>query len=173
MSLSRDAIGKKAAALLKSAGVSHEPIALRDVVSTLNLSLVTSAREPFSGEAALVELGDAHVIELRGRGGERRRRFTIAHEIGHFVLHPGRLAPERTGMVNEAMRFEEREADSFAAELLMPEHMVRRAAIEDGPDAQRLADRFEVSEAAMSLRLRRLGLCERQSEMLPPSLGSL
>ena len=110
---------------------------------------------------------------MRGEGSERRRRFTIAHEVGHFILHPGRLAPERSGMANEAMRLDEREADLFAAELLMPEHMVRRATLEEGADARVLADRFEVSEAAMSLRLRRLGLCERQSEMLPPSLGSL
>ena len=173
MSISRAVIRQKAEALLKSAGAEHEPIALRDVVSTLNLSLVNTAREPFAGEAALVEVGDSHAIELRGKGGDLRRRFSIAHEVGHFVLHPGRLAPERSGMANEAMRFEEREADSFAAELLMPEHMVRRAALQDGADASRLADRFEVSEAAMSLRLRRLGLAERQSELLPPSLGSL
>ncbi len=76
---------------------------------------------------------------------------------------------ERGGAVNEAMRAREREADAFAAELLMPEHLVRHAVLEDGADARRLADRFEVSVAAMSLRLRRLGLAERQSELLPPS----
>jgi Zn-dependent peptidase ImmA (M78 family) len=40
----------------------------------------------------------------------------------------------------------------------MPEHLVRQAALEEGADARRLADRFDVSIQAMHLRLRRLGL---------------
>jgi Zn-dependent peptidase ImmA (M78 family) len=62
----------------------------------------------------------------------------------------------------------EREANQFAAELLMPEHLVRQAALEEGADARRLADRFDVSIQAMHLRLRRLGLVSRQSD-LPPT----
>ena len=58
-----------------------------------------------------------------------RRRFTIAHEIGHFVLH----AQGATGVVfcrvtdaPEAPKQRiEREANRFAAELLMPEDLVR------------------------------------------------
>lgn len=165
----RDTLRREADRLLEAAGITREPVPLRDVVSALNLSLVEADRAPFSCEATLVPLGDGHAVSLRGGGNEARRRFSIAHEIGHFMLHPGRARHERGGPVSEAMRVQEREADAFAAELLMPEHLVRRAALEDGADARRLADRFEVSVAAMSLRLRRLGLAERQSELLPPS----
>jgi Zn-dependent peptidase ImmA (M78 family) len=149
-------IRRQATRLLDSAGISHEPVSLRDVVSALNLELVQKTGEPFSCEAALEPLGDTHAIVLNGPGDERRRRFTIAHEIGHFVLHPGRCRPERDGVVNEAMRAEEREADSFAAELLMPEHLVRQAVQEQGADTALLADRFQVSPKAMTIRLRRL-----------------
>jgi Zn-dependent peptidase ImmA (M78 family) len=48
---------------------------------------------------------------------------------------------------------------------------VRQAALEDGADARRLADRFDVSVQAMSLRLRRLGLTERHGDFPPPSRG--
>ena len=154
-------IRRQAARLLDSAGVSREPVSLRDVVSALNLELVHKTREPFSCEAALQPLGDAHAIVLNGAGDERRRRFTIAHEIGHFVLHPGRCSPERDGLVNEAMRVQEREADSFAAELLMPEHLVRQAVQEQGDDPTLLADRFQVSVKAMQVRLSRLHLAKR------------
>jgi len=102
---------------------------------------------------------------LNGAGDSGRRRFTIAHEIGHFVLHPERCRPERGGAVNEAGRMEEREADAFAAELLMPEHLVREAVREQGLDVARLADRFEVSRKAMQTRLRGLGLAERNSDL--------
>ena len=171
MHRSTEAIRREAERLLKAAGATRAPISLRDVVSYLNLSLVERRREPFGSEAALVPLGDGHAIELRGTSGERRLRFTIAHEIGHFLLHPGRAVTERGGATNRATARLEHEADQFAAELLMPEHLVRQAVLEDGADARRLADRFDVSAQAMSLRLRRLGLAERHSDLLPPSRG--
>ncbi len=156
-------IRNQATRLLDAAGISHEPVSLRDVVSALNLELVSKTREPFTSEAALEPLGDGRAIVLNGSGDSGRRRFTIAHEIGHFVLHPERCRPERGGGVNEAGRMEEREADTFAAELLMPEHLVRDAVREQGLDVARLADRFEVSRKAMQTRLRGLGLMERHS----------
>ena len=157
-------IRRQAARLLESAGVSREPVSMRDVVSALNLELVQKTREPFSCEAALEPMGDTRAVVLHGAADERRRRFTIAHEIGHFVLHPARVRPERGGVVTEAMRSEEREADTFAAELLMPEPLVRQAVLEQGANASLLADRFQVSTKAMEIRLRRLGV-------LPQGLG--
>jgi hypothetical protein len=151
-------IRSQAARLLTMAGVTREPVSLRDVVSALNLEVVQTARDPFMSEAALEPLGDGYAIVLHGDSGERRRRFTIAHEIGHFMLHPPRARMERGGRVSEAGRLEEREADSFAAELLMPEPLVRQAVHEQGADVSRLADRFLVSKAAMQLRLKILGL---------------
>src|SRR5665647_3324371 len=97
-------IHRQAARLLESAGVSHEPVSLRDVVSALNLDLVQKTREPFTSEAALELLGDGRAIVLNGAGDASRRRFTIAREIGHFVLHQERCRPERGGAVNEAGR---------------------------------------------------------------------
>jgi hypothetical protein len=157
-------IRRQAASLLQSAGVSREPVSLRDVVSALNLEVVRTAGEPFSCEAALEPVGDGHRIVLPGSSPEGRRRFTIAHEIGHFVLHPHRLAPERNGGVNAAWQAEEREADQFAAELLMPEDLVREAVLLHGTDSVRLADRFEVSRQAMQVRLRSLGLAGHAGE---------
>jgi len=86
-------------------------------VRALNLERVQTPREPFSSEAALEPLGDGHAIVLNGYEDERRRRFTIAHEIGHFVLHPERCRPERGGGTNAAWKMQAREADQFAAEL--------------------------------------------------------
>lgn len=155
-------ISRQATRLLDAAGVTREPVSLRDVISALNLDLVQrKTREPFACEAALEPLGDGHAIVLHGGGDERRRRFTIAHEIGHFVLHPGRARAERGGGVNEAWRLQEREADRFAAELLMPEPLVRQAVLEQGADVARLADRFEVSRQAMQRRLHTIGVIAR------------
>ena len=172
MSHSTETIRHEAERMLKAAGVTGAPISLRDVVNHLNLSLVERRREPFGSEAALVARGDGHAIELRGSSGERRLRFTIAHEIGHFLLHPGRAMSERGGATNQSTARLEREADQFAAELLMPEHLVRQAVLDDGADVRRLADRFDVSTKAMSLRLRHLGLVERHRGIARPPRGA-
>ena len=164
MSHSSADIRRQVVRLLQSAGVSREPVSLRDVVSALNLEVVQTTGEPFLGEAALQPLGDGHAIVVRGASNERRRRFTIAHEVGHFVLHPGRLAPERGGAVNAAWQLQEREADQFAAELLMPEDLVREAVHQHGGDVSRLADRFEVSRPAMQARLRWLGIAGHHAD---------
>lgn len=63
------------------------------------------------------------------------RRFTAAHEVGHWVLHPEfkyhRDRPLKGGERLSASRsVEEREADAFAAELLMPGNYVRRFYVE-------------------------------------------
>jgi hypothetical protein len=104
-----------------------------------------------------------------------RRRFTIAHEIGHFVLHVPRFHAvfcdrpadiqeidegKADGEVPEPAR-REREANLFARELLMPEPLVEAQAHALGFNLPALAKRFEVSVPAMRLRLRLL-------KLLPP-----
>lgn len=90
----------------------------------------------------------------------RRFRFTIAHEIGHWVCHclEGR-APEAkpsycrpVDLSDAADRTLEREANVFAAELLMPEATVREA-WNELEDIAACAARFDVSPTAMQWRL--------------------
>jgi Zn-dependent peptidase ImmA (M78 family) len=93
-----------------------------------------------------------------------RRRFTIAHELGHWICQclEGRGAPvmcRAEDVSPDADRTLEREANVFAAELLMPEAAVREAATE-----QDSAARFGVSEQAMQWRLFSFGLAERPRE---------
>lgn len=100
----------------------------------------------------------------------RRRRFTIAHEVGHWRLHvragaalvfdrPEDIAEIRApGGDRSKLARREAEANAFARELLMPEQLVREQAAETGCNLPALAERFEVSVPAMRLRLRLLGL---------------
>nr|WP_201470986.1 ImmA/IrrE family metallo-endopeptidase [Microbacterium hydrocarbonoxydans] len=92
---------------------------------------------------------------------EVRQRFTIAHEIGHFVANASSL----DGEVNFVERrsdsgagtSDEIHANEFAASLLMPEQQVR-VAHEGSRDVFRLAQMFDVSVPAMRWRLRHLEL---------------
>lgn len=85
-----------------------------------------------------------------------RRRFTIAHEISHYILHEHQIgdgifddAKYRSGLPETA----EYEANRMAANLLMPMPMVKAAKKLVGLDPAKLAEMFWVSEAAMRIRL--------------------
>ncbi len=86
-----------------------------------------------------------------------RRRFTIAHEIGHFVLHAGRsqASPMIHCRGRDLKRSDsiEGEANSFAAALLMPDLLVEQEATSSGCNIPLLARLFGVSASAMRLRL--------------------
>jgi hypothetical protein len=102
----------------------------------------------------------------RSRG---RRRFTIAHECGHWVLHiagaeqPVTCRPEDVSEQPDVekvrqLRRLEAEANAFARELLMPESLVVEHAHATGCNLAALAERFDVSVPAIRLRLLTLGL---------------
>jgi len=69
-------------------------------------------------------------IWVRSDESALRCRFTIAHEIGHHLLHSDGAAvlcrPADVDQVAATERAREREANRFAAELLMPEGLVAR-----------------------------------------------
>ena len=102
-----------------------------------------------------------------------RRRFTAAHELGHAVLHRDRMGRYRVDTDKtlleggDATDELEREANAFAAELLMPEEVVRARAVElktlhgccpSGVLAYRLSAELLVSREAMRYRLKNLGV---------------
>jgi hypothetical protein len=93
----------------------------------------------------------------------RRFRFTIAHELGHWICHaleganPAISYCRPIDLTDSADRSLEREANVFAAELLMPEPAIRASWDELG-SADALASRFDVSPSAMRWRLYSFGL---------------
>jgi Zn-dependent peptidase ImmA (M78 family) len=103
-----------------------------------------------------------------------RQRFTIAHELGHLMLHhhdhlnydPGKsVMLLRDKHSSEGTDLKEIEANKFAAELLMPEDFIREdLAIQGGIDLinddqktskfiERMAKKYQVSTQAMRIRL--------------------
>src|SRR5579884_1109662 len=91
-------------------------------------------------------------VVLNAEEPAQRRRFTLAHELGHWVCQvlEGHRAPvfcRSTDLAPDAVRALEREANVFAAELLMPEPAVR-AAWEELGDLKACAARADVSREA-------------------------
>lgn len=85
-----------------------------------------------------------------------RQRFTIAHELGHHVMHGNESFRDPLHQV-PGSDLKEIEANTFAANLIMPEFEFR-ALVESGKyNASQLAKIFDVSMSALSIRLESLG----------------
>ena len=108
------------------------------------------------------------IVLLNSGHFHKRKRFTLAHEIGHFVLHKitGVHMDSKIFLRQEAPTSQdikiEREANQFAAELLMPEDEIRRAWEElpedwfDKKPLDTISGKLGVSEAALLIRLKQL-----------------
>lgn len=92
-----------------------------------------------------------------------RQRFTVAHELGHWSLghlqHGQRLFRDAPDSFTLAAGGQEREANAFAAAILMPADALRYVMQNGVADSlESLARLFEVSRAAMHWRVQNLGL---------------
>ncbi len=84
----------------------------------------------------------------KAAAGDGRARFTIAHELGHFFLHTGiPLARSTKGDGIAPFRKSEPQANQFAAEFLMPRHL-----IPPGMHRVNIAVNHGVSDEAAGLR---------------------
>jgi Zn-dependent peptidase ImmA (M78 family) len=90
----------------------------------------------------------------------QRRRFTIAHEVAHYVLHRDLIGESLTdnAMYRSSLADDyERQADSFAAKILLPADAIREA-YRHTRSLAGLAAIFGVSTAAVRIRLKELRL---------------
>jgi Zn-dependent peptidase ImmA (M78 family) len=167
----RKDIEREARKLLDSNEVTRAPIPVEQLAKALHIDVRYSAgAEDVSG--ALIRNEESTVIAVNSAQHENRQRFTIAHEIGHFLLHKGTQVHfdedfrinYRNAISSDATEQDEIEANGFAAALLMPEPFLRRdwsrlkpedAAIANA--IKSLAVRYKVSMKAMEHRLVNLG----------------
>jgi Zn-dependent peptidase ImmA (M78 family) len=157
--------------LLENNAVPRPPIPVGELAVALHIDVRYSVgNDDVSG--ALIRSDDSVVIAVNSAQHENRQRFTIAHEIGHFLLHKGtRVHFDDDFRVNYrkadttgAATVDEMEANWFAAALLMPENFLKkdwlRLRLETHAALgaiQSLAVRYKVSPKAMELRLVNLG----------------
>ncbi len=153
-----------AEALLSAAGVTGPPIPVETLVAGCGVQILPWEFPDIDG--LVVELDKGTVIWVNRRQAETRQRFTLAHELGHYLLRysdqfhvdfGGELSPGVTGEHPGYDWRAERAANDFAANLLMPASLVRQEFAE-GRNVKSLALRFNVSPAAMGFRLTSLRL---------------
>lgn len=102
--------------------------------------------------------GTNNVIYLNTEQPLYRRRFTVAHELGHHIMgHGTRPRDKSKSYDKENFDPTEVEANRFAAALLMPKPYVRDCIFEKGMLLESMSEYFGVSTGAMAIRIRQLG----------------
>jgi Zn-dependent peptidase ImmA (M78 family) len=132
------------------------------IARTLGIDVLDGTLEKNVSGALFKRPGEDPQIILNTIDSPNRKRFTCAHEIGHFVRrsdNPDEYAyvDFRGPLSSAGMEEEEIYANTFAASLLMPEEDVRRFEREGLNDIE-MAIRFDVSREAMQYRLKNLGI---------------
>jgi len=170
----RDRARDTARQIIHNYEITQPPIRVEEIAHSQGIEIVRHRFEgPESGFA--LRDGNRRIIGLNTQTSRRRQRFTVAHELGHLLLHEGKIIVDqavlrvdlRNDISSMGTDVEEIEANAFAATLLMPETIVfahvlnlvkgnseiaREALIAE------LARIFDVSAEAMGYRLINLGI---------------
>jgi len=144
--------------LTQSLGIScPKEIVVEEIAMCRGILVMDGALE--GAEARLIRMAKRGIIRVKaGMLESGRRRFAIAHELGHWELHHDRSQwqfcsevdiQDYSGSVLEI------EANTFASELLMPTYLFRPRCEEATPDLElikRLAEEFNVTLTAAAVR---------------------
>jgi Zn-dependent peptidase ImmA (M78 family) len=159
--------------ILKDFGITEPSVSVSVVAKKAGIELIPyEFGENISG-ALFIEDGKA-TIGYSPSEPVVRQRFTVAHELGHYFLHQdanSSLFFDKTQILfrdelNSSGRRKEREANAFAASLLMPQRFINNSLarirktpgrLTDEEIIRELANEYKVSQIAMSYRLGNLG----------------
>jgi hypothetical protein len=139
------------------------PIKLGKISSDFGL-IVKRATLPANISGEIKEVGGNILIRVNRHDAETRQRYTLAHEIAHFLLHKHLL---QTGITDDVLYRSnqsdevEAEANRLAADILMPVNMVQYLvkyyeSLKGELLYETLADCFNVSITAIKIRLNKI-----------------
>lgn len=165
-------VERKAESFLQNLDVTTPPVDVGRISEALGITVKPmDVKERVSG--VLVLKDEKATVGYNRMDAPVRQRFTVAHELGHYALHQdemqlfvdeGYAVAYRDSRSSSGEIRREREANAFAAAILMPKYLVEQEVekldFDLGSDdaLATLADRFDVSTQAMAYRLANLGI---------------
>lgn len=179
MAYNRQTLEDIAKTTLKESGMDIVPINIGEVAKTLGLKLKPFPFEDDISGTLIIE-NDHAIIGYNQFESKVRIRYTIAHEISHYILHKDKSSVfldksfqvqsrsnvhfrSQASKNSEEVQKMEREANALAAALLMPSHLMAKETKKIDFDLgsekaiKYLARLFDVSTQAMTYRLSNLG----------------
>ena len=138
--------------VLERFGVRRPPVPIASLMTRMGIHLFPSDSKRFDGALAID--GPFANVWYRQDMPRTRLNFTLAHELGHLLLHDLKVAYRdiSVGPVGRHSPLEQ-EANAFAGAILMPRFMLQPLIYHTGLSVDELAKRFDVSPAAMSVRI--------------------
>jgi Zn-dependent peptidase ImmA (M78 family) len=140
------------------------PVDPIQIAQQLGIKVFTVGLEQGVAGMFVKRSGQDPEIYINGHDSTNRRRFTAAHELGHYVKHIAAGEEDwehvdyRDALTSRGTDPEEIFANQFAASLLMPKEEIVRLKDEAGLGPASLAYEFGVSADAMNFRLVNLKL---------------
>ena len=164
-------IRKKSRSLLAQLEIQKPPVPVAELARSCGARIVRVSGNEDDIDGFLYQEDDDVVIGINRDQAAVRQRFTVAHELGHLLLHEhsrvyvdrGFRVRLRSGLSSEGTDRDEMEANRFAAELLMPIEFLQADLEEQEFDLAAddqfrvLAKRYGVSTQALAIRLNGLG----------------
>jgi Zn-dependent peptidase ImmA (M78 family) len=154
---------EKAQDLLRVAKITEAPVDLNKIAIYLSF-VVIPYDFPDKRKGMVFMEGDFRAIGVNKKHPLYLQRYTIGHEFGHFVN--GHQHEDNLFIEDEAKYYthhfqQERDADNFSSELLMPKNFLEKALSTYGLDIEKLKEMYKVSEQALWIRLKNLRLAEK------------
>ena len=164
-------IEERVSKILKDCKISEAPVPINSIAEQMGLTI-----KPYdlgvNVSGVLVINQNTATIGINPLDPPVRQRFTIAHELGHYELHRDKgdlfvdkqriLFRDENSSLGELRN--EKEANAFAAAILMPENLMNKEIkkkhlnVSDEEAVKKLAKTFGVSEIAMTFRITNLNL---------------
>lgn len=144
--------------------LNEAPVNLMAMADALGLTVNMNTEMPSNLSGRIVRGGEASAgyhIEVNRAHSPYRKRFTLAHEIAHYLLHRDQIGDgiEDSALYRSRLSDQvEVEANRLAAQILMPPKLVRDVYNAGLRWLAGLSQAFQVSEEAMRIRLQQLRL---------------
>lgn len=177
MTVRRKHIRSIAERLLVEHNVRSEPVDVANIARSIGVEVQEApADDDLSGFLYRDRKRKVVIIGVNSNQHPNRRKFTAAHELGHYLLHDfDDVHVDRQFKVwlrseasSQGTDLEEKEANLFAAEILMPARFIERDVqrigtfdLMDEDVIRELADQYGVSTQAMTFRLTYLGYVQQ------------
>lgn len=141
--------------LLAHCNIKTPPVCLSDICEHLNIALAEHSLG--SRDAALMRspLTDIVLIMVNPKHIRSRQRFSIAHELGHYMLNHQSVAFSGGNGYMQTPE-EERQANIFASEILMPEHFLLHCWAIGKLNTLYISQIFDVSKQASTIAINQL-----------------
>lgn len=133
---------------------------IKKIIEDNGIQIIYDDSLPSSTSGYLKKVSDKNwVIVVNKNHNPKRQRFTLAHELGHYILHKNEDTCFEDSILfrDDHVSPLEYSANRFAAELLMPSELITQSIKRGSTTLEELADKFQVSVLAVKQRILTLG----------------